>query len=84
MSTPSNTMKFCGKIVSDEDLALIQEMAQDFAHLSRTEFAATICELLGWTRANGKVKESECLYFLEALESEGLFTLPERRRGKTH
>lgn len=76
MSLPSTRIPaFCGRAVSGDDLALITEMVTDFG-LPRSEIANTVCELLGWSRATGKLKTVECLKYLEKLEELGCFTLP--------
>ena len=57
--------RFCGREVSDTDVALMREVVDQCSGLSRMELAATVCELLGWTRASGSVKARECREFLE-------------------
>jgi hypothetical protein len=46
------------------------------------ELAATVCELLGWQRASGRVKARECREWLEKLASEGRLVLPAKRQGR--
>jgi hypothetical protein len=41
-----------------------------------TEIARTVCELLGWKRANGRLKNQECRQLLERLRDQGWLTLP--------
>lgn len=74
---------FCGTEVSCEQRATIMQIVEHYGGLSRTELASTLCELLDWTRANGKLKTVECRQFLEQLEHEGLLRLPEKRRRST-
>jgi hypothetical protein len=66
---------FCGKPVRDEELKLIREVLES-CRLPRTELADTVCELLGWNRANGRLKGRECREWLEKLEAGGFLTLP--------
>jgi hypothetical protein len=73
---------FCGHQVSDRELRLIREVVEQCGGLSRTELAATVCELLGWRRAQGKVKTRECWELLEELEREGMLSLPAKRAGR--
>lgn len=54
----------------------------DSCGLSRHELARTICEALGWVRANGKLKARECYEYLELLEGKGLVKLPPRREQR--
>jgi hypothetical protein len=50
--------------------------------LSRKELANTISELVGWTRANGLLKEPECLMLLTRLEAAGLLRLPAKQETR--
>ena len=45
------------------------------------ELARTVCELLRWRRANGRLKARECREFLERLDAEGALALPDKRLG---
>jgi len=42
--------------LTETELAVIRGITREFASLSWTELAATICELLGWRRPNGGLK----------------------------
>ena len=70
------SLRFCGRIFSGQELQLMREMAQDYAGLGVTEIARTVCELLGWKRANGRLKDQECRQLLERLRDQGWLTLP--------
>ena len=59
--------KFCGQIVSKEQLDEIIEIIETFPNVGRTELASTICEFYSWKRCNGKPKSVECRQFLERL-----------------
>ena len=73
---------FLGQEVSGSELATIQQVVELYGGLSRMELAATVCELLGWHRANGRVKARECREWLEKLEAEGRLVLPAKRKGR--
>jgi hypothetical protein len=75
-------LQFCGVPVSEQQLSLIQSTVHSYRRLSRTELAATLCELLGWLRPNGKPKTVECRQFLEQLADRRLLELPETRAGR--
>jgi Domain of unknown function (DUF4338) len=70
------SLRFCGRIFSRQELELMREMARDYAVLGMTEIARTVCELLGWKRANGRLKDQECRQLLERLRDQGWLTLP--------
>lgn len=69
--------RFCGREFAPQDVSLIREVVESCSGISRTELSHTVCELLEWRRPNGGLKGRECLTFLERLESEGHFRLPE-------
>jgi hypothetical protein len=73
---------FVGHRVRPEELDLIKTVVGEYGGLSREELAATVCELLGWTRATGRLKGRECREFLERLETAQVLTLPPRRIGR--
>jgi hypothetical protein len=76
---PVKAQRFCGREFSKEEISLIQEIIQSCGGISRTELANTVCELLGWKRPAGKLKGRECRDLLQRLESQGLFSLPQRQ-----
>ena len=53
-------LRFCGRLFTGPELELIGEIARDYAGLAITEMARTVCELLDWKRANGRLKDQEC------------------------
>lgn len=69
-------LSFSGRTFSVAELHLIQAVSAECAALGRTEIARTICELLSWTRPNGRLKSHECRRLLERLEAGGLVRLP--------
>ena len=73
---------FVGHQVGPQELDLIKAVVGQFAGLSRDELAYTVCELLGWTRATGRLKGRECREFLERLQAAGVVTLPAKRIGR--
>ena len=50
MSNAAAMPRFCGHIVDEPSLDLIRGLVARYPQLSRTELAATACELLGWLR----------------------------------
>jgi hypothetical protein len=76
------TWNFVGHQVGSQELDVIRSVVGECAGLSRDELAATVCELLGWTRATGRLKGRECRDLLERLQAAGVITLPAKRRGR--
>lgn len=82
MKIQRGAQRFSGRRVPPKELALIHEVVQTCAGVSRMELAHTVCELLGWTRPGGALKGRECREFLERLESGGFLTLPPKQMGR--
>jgi hypothetical protein len=61
-------MIHCGREISDEEIAQIQETVGLCRGLSRKELAQTIAEHMQWYRASGTNKEDACIKLLEKLE----------------
>ena len=73
---------FVGHAVGPDEVDLIKTVVSQHGGLSREELGATVCELLGWTRATGRLKARECREFLERLAAAGVVTLPAKRIGR--
>jgi hypothetical protein len=69
--TIGDGLAFCGRALSQEELALIRQITREFSNLALTELAATVSELLGWQRPNGGLKTRECYLFLRELHNRG-------------
>jgi hypothetical protein len=74
-------MRFCGRIFTRQELELICEIARGYTGLAVTEMARTVCELLEWKRANGRLKDQECRQLLEHLRDQGWLGLPPVRNS---
>lgn len=74
-------MCFRGRSFSRQEVELIGEIARDYTGLGLTEMARTVCELLEWKRANGRLKDQECRQLLERLRDLGWLRLPPVRNS---
>jgi hypothetical protein len=78
----SKPVTFCGRTFQAGELEFMRQITVEYSDLGVTEIARTICELLPWTRPNGRLKNHECRQLLERLQAEGFLQLPElRKRG---
>jgi len=75
------TVSFCGRVLTANELNLVRQIIADFPGLSQAELAYTICELLEWRRPNGKLKNPECVEWLQKWQ-QSLPGLPELRVTK--
>ena len=80
LENAATTMIHCGREISVEEIAQIQETVSLCRGLSRKELALTIAEHLQWYRASGTNKEDACIKLLEKLELQGVLQLPAKRK----
>jgi hypothetical protein len=74
------SLTFCGRTFAAHELELMRQTAAGFSALGVTEIARTVCELLGWRRPSGGLKNHECRQLLERLAAEGALQLPGLRK----
>jgi len=78
----SDDLRCGGRMFTASEIALICEVVATCRGVSRKELANTIGELLGWRRANGALKEAECLLLLARLQAQGLLQLPAKQQTR--
>ena len=63
--TIGSGLSFCGHALRNDELDLIRRITREFANLTVTELAATLCELLEWRRPNGGLESRDvtCFYW---------------------
>ena len=76
------TLSFCGRVLTASELSLVHQIIADFPRLSQAELACTICELMEMRRPNGKLKNAECVEWLQKWQHLTLPRLPELRVTK--
>ncbi len=69
--------RYCGRVFSDAELALIASLCT--AHPSRAAIARAACGALGWVDALGRPKAMSARVALARMASDGLITLPPPR-----
>lgn len=73
----------CGRRFSQEEIQQICQTVRDFANLSPTELAATLCEHLGWYTVAGGLKITACEKLLAKLQGHGLLKVASKRLCRT-
>jgi Domain of unknown function (DUF4338) len=76
------TVSFCGRVLTASELNLVRQVIADFPRLSQAELAYTLCELLEWRRPNGKLKNPECVEWLQKWQAKLFPDLPQLRITK--
>ena len=73
---------FFGRMITQEEIALMKWVCQTYPGLARSELAGTVCELIGWTTPSGEAKIPQCRACLATLDAEGVLDLPASKTRK--
>lgn len=71
--------RYCGRDFSEPDLSTIRQVIGDERELSRRAISLRVCEVLGWHKRDGGLKEMSCRVALLRMEQDGLIRLPPPR-----
>ena len=66
---------YCGRDFSAGDIQTIQRLMQQDPALKRSPLSRRLCELWGWTKPNGELKDMTCRVALSRMHADGLITL---------
>jgi hypothetical protein len=69
-------MRYCGREFTETDVEQIQRLLADNPGLNRSKLSRLFCEVAGWRKADGGLKEMSCRVALLRMQSDGHITLP--------
>jgi Domain of unknown function (DUF4338) len=72
---------YCAREFSVDDLQTIRELIAQDPKLGRSALSRKLCQLWGWIKPNGELKDMTCRVALLRMQAEGLITLPPSRIG---
>ena len=72
-------LKYRNRIVTDEDIALIQSLIAEHPADSRRQLSRRLCQAWNWVQANGELRDMVCRSLLLQLERAGQIQLPPKR-----
>jgi hypothetical protein len=67
---------YCGREFSLDDIQAIKGLMEQNPSLTRTPLSRKLCELFGWRKPNGELKDMTCRVALLRMQADGLITLP--------
>lgn len=76
----SETIFYRGRLITDTDVAFLQELIATHPHLSRRALSQKVCEAWNWTQANGRLRDMVCRGLMLVLHRAGRIELPAPRR----
>ena len=67
---------YCGREFSSHDIQTIKLLMELDPSLKRAPMSRKLCELFGWRKPNGELKDMTCRVALLRMQADGLITLP--------
>jgi hypothetical protein len=70
---------YCGREFGPDDIQTINRLMEHNPRLQRAPMSRQLCELWGWKKPNGELKDMTCRVALLRMQADGLITLPPSR-----
>ncbi len=67
---------YCAREFSVDDIQTIRALIAQDPTLKRSALSRKLCQLWGWTKPNGELKDMTCRVALLRMQADGLITLP--------
>lgn len=77
-------LKYRGRVVTDADVAFINQLIADHPTLSRWALSKKLCEAWNWVQPNGQPRDMVCRGLMLALHRAGHIQLPEPKSAPTN
>lgn len=72
---------YCAREFSEGDIQIIRDLLAQDPKLQRSALSRKLCQLWGWTKLNGDLKDMTCRVALLRMQADGLIELPPSRIG---
>lgn len=69
-------MRYCGRDFTQSEIESIRRLIADERHFNRLKLSRLVCDLLGWRRFDGKLKDMSCRVAMLRMQADGLIQLP--------
>jgi hypothetical protein len=72
---------YCAREFGASEIQTIRDLMAQDPRLGRSALSRQLCQLWGWTKPNGELKDMTCRVALLRMQADGLITLPPSRIG---
>lgn len=72
---------YCAREFGAHDIEMVRDLIAQDPKLQRSALSRKLCQLWGWTKPNGDLKDMTCRVALLRMQADGLITLPPSRIG---
>ena len=75
--------RYCGRLFSADEIQRIRNLTAAEPKRNRAQLSREVCDILGWLRPDGRLKDMSCRVAMIRMERDGLITLPppQQRNG---
>lgn len=81
MKDNSQQYRYCGRDFSGAEMDKIREIIGSDEQLNRANISRRVCDVFGWYKRDGGLKEMSCRVALLRMERDGLIRLPPPQKG---
>ena len=71
-----SAMRYCGREFTETDIELIRRLLADNSGINRSKLSRLFCEVTGWRKADGGLKDMSCRVALLRMQGDGHIILP--------
>jgi hypothetical protein len=71
--------RYCGRVFTVEEIQRIGQLIEQSPGSLRAELSRLSCQLLGWVKPDGGLKDMSCRVAMLRMHEDGLITLPDPR-----
>ncbi len=72
--------RYCGRLFTSDELQQIRGLIEAEPKRNRAQLSREVCDVLGWLRPDGRLKDMSCRVAMLRMERDGLITLPPPRQ----
>jgi hypothetical protein len=73
--------RYCGRDFTSADMETIRAVVEGQPGLNRAKLSREVCELLGWRKPDGGLKDMSCRVAMLRMQADGLLQLPPPEKG---
>jgi len=68
--------RYCGRLFISDEIQRIRGLIAAEPTRNRAQLSREVCDMIGWRRADGRLKDMSCRVAMLRMEHDGLITLP--------
>jgi len=77
----SQKQRYCGRDFTSAEMETIRALITEHPAANRARLSRLVCDLLGWRKPDGKLKDMSCRVAMIRMQDDGLLCLPPPQKG---